>query len=37
MFPTNLLASMMGYKRKKVFEIPENERENIDVADYFKG
>ncbi|GAB6074417.1 LemA family protein [Nautilia lithotrophica] len=37
MFPTNILASMMGYTRKKVFEIPENERENINVADYFKG
>lgn len=37
MFPTNILASIMGWKRKRVFEISETERENINVADYFKG
>jgi len=36
MFPTNLMASMMGWQRKKVFEIPEDERKNINVSDYFK-
>jgi len=37
MFPTNILASIMGWKRKKVFEIPEFERKNINVSEYFKG
>jgi LemA protein len=32
MFPTNLAASMMGYKPKKVFEISPEQRENV-VAD----
>ncbi|WP_281951745.1 LemA family protein [Nitrosophilus kaiyonis] len=37
MFPTNILAKYMGYKRKKVFEISENERENIDVKNLFNS
>lgn len=36
MFPTNLAASMMGYKQKKVFEISEEERKNVDVGKLFK-
>ncbi len=35
MFPTNILASMMNYRRKKVFEIPDAERRNVDVKDLF--
>jgi len=35
MFPTNILASMMNYQRKKVFEIPDTERQNVDVKDLF--
>ena len=35
MFPTNVLASMMSYKRKRVFEISEGERQNINVQDLF--
>jgi len=35
MFPTNILAGMMNMQRKNVFEIPETERENIDVGDLF--
>ena len=35
MFPTNILASMMSYKLKKVFEIAETERKNVDVKDLF--
>lgn len=35
MFPTNILASMMNYQRKKVFEIPDAERQNVDVKDLF--
>ena len=37
MFPTNIMASMMNYKRKNVFEIPEEERENVDVGKMFKS
>jgi LemA protein len=36
MFPTNILASIMGFKRKKVFEIPEEERKNVNVSNLFK-
>lgn len=35
MFPSNLMANMMNYKRKAVFEIPEAERENVDVGKLF--
>ena len=37
MFPTNIMASMMNYKRKNVFEIPEEERKNVDVGKMFKS
>jgi len=37
MFPTNIMASWMGFKRRKVFEIPENERKNIDVGKLFRN
>jgi len=36
MFPTNILAKLLGFKRKKVFEIPESERKNIDIGKLFK-
>ncbi|MHC4648860.1 MAG: LemA family protein [Planctomycetota bacterium] len=32
MFPTNLVASMMNYKRKKFFETDDKERESIDIG-----
>lgn len=35
MLPTNLMANAMGYKRKTVFEIITQERQNIDVKDLF--
>jgi len=35
MFPTNILAGIMNMQRKNVFEIPETERENVDVGDLF--
>lgn len=35
MFPTNMVASMMNYKRKQVFEIAEKERKNVNVKDLF--
>jgi len=31
MFPLNLFARMMGYRQKTWFEIPENERQNVNV------
>ena len=37
MMPTNILAGMMGYQRKKVFEAAEAERQNIDVGQMLKG
>ena len=37
MFPTNMMASMMGYRRKRVFEITDKERENVDVGAMFKS
>lgn len=37
MFPTNMMASMMGYATRKWFEIPEEERRNPSVKDLFKG
>ena len=35
MFPANILAGMMSMKHKKVFEIPETQRENVNVGDLF--
>ena len=37
MFPTNVAASMMGYKLKKVFEISEEQREDVDAEKLFKS
>ena len=37
MFPTNIMASMMNYKRKNVFVIPEEKRKNVDVGKLFKS
>ncbi len=36
MFPTNIMASMMSYGRKQLFEIPKKERENVNVGQLFK-
>ena len=35
MFPTNITASMMNYKRKRFFEIPKEQRQNVDAAKAF--
>lgn len=35
MVPTNIVAGIMNYKRKTMFEIPEGERENVNVGDMF--
>ncbi|MHC4665361.1 MAG: LemA family protein [Planctomycetota bacterium] len=32
MFPTNIIASMMNYRRRRFFEISEKERQSVDVA-----
>jgi|SaaInlStandDraft_1057018.scaffolds.fasta_scaffold28052_1 LemA protein len=37
MFPSSILANMMGYSRKEVLEIPQAERENPNVKDLFKS
>ncbi|MBN2543242.1 LemA family protein [bacterium] len=36
MFPTSVIANMMKYQRKPLFEIPEAERKNVDVGKLFK-
>ena len=35
MFPTNILAGMMKMQHKNVFEIPDTQRENVNVGDLF--
>ena len=35
MFPTNLVASAMGYKQKNVFEISPEQRENVEAEKLF--
>ena len=37
MFPTNVVAGMMGYTRRRLFEITESERENPNVKNLFSG
>lgn len=37
MFPSNIVAGMMNMKHKKVFEIPDTQRENINVGDLFSS
>jgi LemA protein len=37
MFPTNIIAGMAGFKRRTLFEIPEEERQNVSVKELFKG
>ena len=37
MFPTNMAASLMNYKRKMLFEISEKERQNVDAGKLFKA
>ena len=37
MFPTNIVASMMSYKLKKVFEIDQQQREDIDADKLFRS
>ena len=34
-FPSNIIAGMMNLKRKQVFEIPEIQRDNVDVGNLF--
>jgi len=36
MFPTNFMASVMKLKRKMVFNLPEAERQNVDVKNLFQ-
>jgi LemA protein len=36
MIPTNILANMMHYTRKQVFEISETQRQNVNVKELFK-
>ena len=31
MFPSNVVAGILGFKEQKMFEVSENERENVQV------
>ncbi len=35
MFPSNIVANYLGYRRKHLFEIEDNERKNVDVKALF--
>ncbi len=35
MFPTSMIAGMIGFRRRHVFEAAEHERENVQVKDLF--
>ncbi len=37
MFPTNIIANMMGYRRRQLFEASETERQNVDVGSIFNS
>ena len=37
MFPTNIMANMMRFTRKAVFETAETERKNVNVKELFKS
>ena len=37
MFPTNMMAKSMGYRRRPLFEIPAAQRENPNVGQLFGG
>lgn len=37
MFPSNMMANIMGYKRKEVLEIPDAHRENISAKELFSN
>jgi LemA protein len=37
MFPTNMMAKSMGYRRRPLFEIPAAQRENPNVGKLFGG
>lgn len=35
MFPSNIIAGMMGMKRRAVFEAPEHEKKNVNIGELF--
>jgi len=37
MFPTNIMAGMMHYTRRQLFEAAEQERKNVDVGQLFNA
>ena len=37
MFPSNIIAGLMNYSQKDLFEITANERKNVNVGKMFKG
>ncbi|WP_026097605.1 LemA family protein [Baaleninema simplex] len=37
MFPTNIIATQLNYRRKKVFEASESDRQNVNVSQLFEN
>jgi hypothetical protein len=37
MFPSSIIAGMMKLERRESFEIPPEERENVDVGSLFNS
>lgn len=37
MFPTNIMAGMMRYQKQKLFEINDNEKQNVNIKELFKS
>jgi len=35
MFPSSIVAGVMSYKRRQLFEIPQEERKNVNVSELF--
>lgn len=36
-FPSNMMAAIMGYKRRRLFEMPEAERQNVRAKNLFES
>jgi LemA protein len=36
-FPSNIMAGIMGYKRRTLFEIPDLERQNLNAKNLFEA
>jgi|YNPMSStandDraft_1061717.scaffolds.fasta_scaffold04638_2 hypothetical protein len=37
MFPTNVFAKLMGYKKEILFSISDEEKQSLNAKDFFKN